>query len=171
MREYLESTELQNLVATFFAQDKPVAAICHGVLLAARSKATSGRSVLFGRKTTALTWQQERTASTFAHIGRWWDRDYYRTYPERDGETVGYRCVQQEVTRALASSDDFLDVPRSEPHYSRKTLGIARDTLHDDSPAWVVRDGNYVSARWRGDTYTFAKVFDAVLNGRIERNR
>jgi putative intracellular protease/amidase len=29
----------------------------------------------------------------------------------------------------------------------------------------VVRDGNYVSARWPGDAYTFASTFVAVLRG------
>src|SRR5438045_8840077 len=37
MREYLESEILQRHVASFFDKEKPVAAICHGVLLAARS--------------------------------------------------------------------------------------------------------------------------------------
>ena len=55
MREYLESPVLQRLIAEFFAADKPVAAICHGVLLAARSRDAAGKSVLHGRKTTALT--------------------------------------------------------------------------------------------------------------------
>lgn len=46
MREYLESPQLQALVTAFFAADKPVAAICHGVLLAARSRTPDGRSVI-----------------------------------------------------------------------------------------------------------------------------
>ena len=37
MRVYLGSGVLQSAVADFFAQTKPVGAICHGVLLAARS--------------------------------------------------------------------------------------------------------------------------------------
>src|SRR3546814_15614472 len=86
MREYLESPVLQKLVADFFAADKPVAAICHGVLLAARSKRADGRSVLHGRKTTALSWRHERTASAFAHVGRFWDRTHSPTYPEEAGQ-------------------------------------------------------------------------------------
>ncbi|MES2818792.1 MAG: type 1 glutamine amidotransferase domain-containing protein, partial [Pseudomonadota bacterium] len=62
LRPYLESPLLQALVGAFFARDKPVAAICHGVLLAARSRASSGRSVLYGRRTTALTWAMEKSA-------------------------------------------------------------------------------------------------------------
>ena len=56
MREYLESEILQRHVASFFDEEKPVAAICHGVLLAARSISKhTGRSVLWGYQTTALT--------------------------------------------------------------------------------------------------------------------
>lgn len=163
MRQYLESPRLQALVDDFFAADKPVAAICHGVLLAARSRRADGKSVLHGRKTTALTWKQERTASLFAHIGRFWDRKYYRTYSEQPGEPRGHMSVQHEVTRALASPADFLDVPRADPDYRRKTSGLARDTLTDSTPAFVVRDGTYVSARWPGDAHSFAKTFAALL--------
>jgi len=164
MRQYLESPLLQVLVAGFFQVGKPVAAICHGVLLAARSLDASGRSVLSGRKTTALTWQQERTASLLAHVGRFWDPNYYRTYLEAPGQPAGYMSVQQEVTRALQRPEDFLDVPRDDPHHRRKTSGLARDTLDDDTPAWVVVDGRYVSGRWPGDVHTLARRFSQILN-------
>jgi putative intracellular protease/amidase len=163
MRQYLESPILQDLVAKVFAANKPVAAICHGVLLAARSRAADGKSVLHGRKTTALTWKQERTASQFAHLGRFWDRNYFRTYPEEPGQPQGYMSVQQEVTRNLARPEDFLDVPPNNAHFRKKNSGLSRDTLDDDTPAWVVQDGNYVSARWPGDAHSFAKTFARVL--------
>lgn len=163
MRQYLESPLLQALVAGFFQAGQPVAAICHGVLLAARSLDASGRSVLFGRKTTALTWQQERTASLLAHVGRFWDPNYYRTYLEEPGQAAGYMSVQQEVTRALQRPEDFLDVPRDDPQHRRKTSGLARDTLDDDTPAWVVVDGRYVSGRWPGDVHTLARRFSQIL--------
>ncbi len=164
MREYLESAVLQQLVATFFHAGKPVAAICHGVLLAARSRSLeNGKSVLFGRRTTALTWALEKKAWATARITRFWDPHYYRTYREAPVQTDGYMSVQQEVTRALADPSDFLDVPRHADHYARKTGGIARDSASDDSPAFVVRDGNYLSARWPGDVHRFAREFSAML--------
>jgi putative intracellular protease/amidase len=164
MREYLESKALQNLVAQFFAANAPVAAICHGVLLAARSRAVdSSRSVLFGRRTTALTWALERKAAQVGRIVRFWDPNYYRTYADGPGEPEGYMSVQQEVTRALARADDFLDVPADAPNYRLKVSGMVRDTFADDRTAFVVRDGNYVSARWPGDAHTFAKTFAALL--------
>jgi putative intracellular protease/amidase len=159
MREYLESDVLQKLVAEFFAAGAPVAAICHGVLLAARSRGSDGHSVLFGRKTTALTWALERSGWTVGRIVRFWDPGYYRTYEDGAGEPAGHMSVQQEVTRALARPQDFLDVPAGAPDYRRKTGGMARDTFDDDRPAFVVRDGNYVSARWPGDAHSFARVF------------
>lgn len=167
MREYLESRELQAFVATFFDAEKPVAAICHGVLLAARSiSPKTGRSVLYGRKTTALTWAQERAAWHIGRIGRFWDPNYYRTYNEKPGEPEGYMSVEQEVTRALASPRDFLTVCRGDPDYRIKTSGLRRDSLEDSAPAFVVRDGNYVSARWPGDAHSFAKTFSEILAGR-----
>jgi putative intracellular protease/amidase len=171
MRQYLESETLQNLVADFFAAGKPVAAICHGVLLAARNRAASGHSALYGRKTTALTWRQEQTASRFAHFGRFWDRSDYRTYVEEAGQPAGFMSVQEEVTRNLASPQDFRDVPANDPDFRKKTFGIARDTIDDASPAWVVQDGNYVSARWPGDAHTFAKTFSKVLDNTASGGR
>lgn len=164
MREYLESDALQLIVADFFEAQKPVAAICHGVLLAARSTSKrSGRSVLYGYRTTALTWALERSAWNVSRVTRFWDPNYYRTYPEQAGQPAGFMSVQQEVTRALAEPADFMDVPENDPQYRRKTSGLQRDSLKDASPAFVVRDRNYVSARWPGDAYTFAKTFSDML--------
>lgn len=168
MRQYLESELLQKLVAQFFAAELPVAAICHGVLLAARSRTADGRSVLFGRRTTALTWALENTGWRVGRVVRFWDPSYYRTYDDGRGKPAGYMSVQQEVSRALARPDDFLDVPPDAPDYRRKTSGMARDTWNDDRPAFVVRDGHYVSARWPGDAHTFARTFATVLRSSAE---
>lgn len=165
MRDYLESAELQCFVADFFDSDKPVAAVCHGVVLAARSiSKKTGKSVLHGLKTTALTWKLESSGWFLTKFfARFWDPDYFRTYVEESGEAMGWRSVQQEVTRALAKPEDFRDVARDAPHHFLKTSGIARDSTNDARPAWVVRDGRYVSARWPGDVHTFARTFADVL--------
>lgn len=167
MRPYLESGTLQALVVQAFAAGLPVAAICHGVLLAARSRdPATGRSVLHGRRTTALTWALERSADRIAHLVRPGDPTYYRTYPDPPGEPEGFMSVQAEVTRALARPEDFLDVAADAPDRRRKTSGTHRDTATDARPAFVVRDGSYVSARWPGDAHTFAATFAEVLEGR-----
>jgi putative intracellular protease/amidase len=166
MRAYIESEPLQHFVASMFDAQKPVAAICHGVLLAARSVSPkSGRSALYGRKTTALTWKLESQAWGLAKFTRWWDPDYYRTYGEGPGDGRGYNSVQAEVTRLLAQPGDFLEPDPAAPDYARKTNGIARDTLTDARPAFVVRDGAYVSGRWPGDAHVFAQTFADVLAG------
>lgn len=164
MREYLESEALQGCVGDFFEAGKPVSAICHGVLLAARSTLRrTGRSVLHGYRTTALTWALENSAWKLARITRFWDPNYYRTYLEQIDQPDGYMSVQQEVTRSLARPEDFLDVPRGDPEYRRKTSGLQRDTMDDARPAFVVHDRNYISARWPGDAHTFAKAFATLL--------
>jgi putative intracellular protease/amidase len=164
MRPYLESPEVQQMAVDAFRARKPVGAICHGVLVAARAiDPVTARSVLHGRRTTALTWALERKAWGVARWTRFWDSSYYRTYVEEPGQRWGYMSVQQEVTRALADPTDFEDVERGAHEWRRKTSGRARDTLDDARPAWVVRDGTYVSARWPGDVHTFARTFVDVL--------
>ena len=164
MRSYIDSDTLHRLVVDAFARGVTMAAICHGVLLAARSvDPATGHSVLYGRRTTALTWALERTAWRLGRITRFWDRDYYRTYSEEPGQPAGYMSVQSEVTRALKTPTDFCDVERGSPHWRAKTSGIARDTATDSRPAFVVDDGTYVSARWPGDAHTFANVLSQKL--------
>ncbi|MES2089321.1 MAG: type 1 glutamine amidotransferase domain-containing protein [Pseudomonadota bacterium] len=171
MKDYLESPILQSFVADFFetpgtqGQARPVAAICHGVVLAARSiSAKTGRSVLHGRRTTALTWRLERSASLLMrYAGRFWDTGYYRTYVETPAQPPGYASVEMEVKRALAEDGHFLDVPAGIEHHTRKTSGLFRDSPDDMRPAWVVRDGSYLSARWPGDAHAFAAQFAAML--------
>lgn len=171
IKKYLESARLQELVVDFFESGttvknhKPVGAICHGVIVPARSiSKKTGKSVLYGRKTTALTWRQEKSAWALTrYFARFWDPDYYRTYSEGPGDPKGYWSVESEVKRALHDDADFLTVPADSPDAECK-LGIKRDSPEDERPAWVVRDGNYVSARWPGDVHSFSKHFVCVLN-------
>lgn len=164
MRSYIDSGILHRLVVEAFARGLVVGAICHGVLLAARSvDPKTGRSVLYGRKTTALTWAMEGSAWRLTRFTRFWDRNYYRTYTEEPGQPDGYMSVQSEVTRALEDPSDFRDVAPGSPHRWRKSSGMVRDTPADSRPAFVVDDGGYVSARWPGDTHTFASLLSQKL--------
>lgn len=164
MCEYLESPLVQKLAVDAFKLEMPVGAICHGVLVLARSIAPeTGRSVLYGRKTTALTWKLENAGASIANITRFWDQHYYRTYRDPPGKPAGFMSVQQEVTRALASADDFVDVPASDPQFKRRTSGTVRDSESDLSAGFVVRDGRYISARWPGDAHAFAHAFASLL--------
>lgn len=164
MRDYLESSVLQRLVVEFFRADKPVGAICHGALIPARSiDPVTGRSVLFGRRTTALTWTLERTAARLGRIVRFWDPGYYRTYREAPGDPPGHMSVESEIVRSLERPSDFVDVPEDDPDRRRRTSGLVRDSREDRSAAFVVRDRNYVSARWPGDAHGFAAEFCALF--------
>ncbi|WP_022969673.1 type 1 glutamine amidotransferase domain-containing protein [Arenimonas oryziterrae] len=166
MRDYLESPTVQQIAAAFFDQDKPVAAICHGVLVLARTRSpATGRSVLHGRRTTALTWTLEKKAWDLTRFfARFWDGDYYRTYRETAAQPAGYMSVQAEVARALARPDDFCDVPADAPQHFRQASGLFRDSEADDRAAFIVRDGHYVSARWPGDVHAFARAFVGILS-------
>ncbi len=138
MRQYLGSTRLQAKVAAFWKLGRPVGAICHGVLVLARARdPETGASVLRDARTTCLPKYMERTAYllTAWKLGR-----YYRTYP---------LYVEDEVRAALADPDSqFIRGPR---------VLTARGTADDDRPAFVVEDDRYISARWPGDAYLFAK--------------
>jgi putative intracellular protease/amidase len=139
MRQYLGSDLLRRKVAEYWVLGRPVGAICHGVLVLARTRdPTTGHSVLYGRRTTCLPKYMERSAflATAWPLGR-----YYRTYPA---------YVEDEVTDAMRDPADFVRGPR---------VLSKRGTDADDGPAFVVEDGNYVSARWPGDAYLFAKRF------------
>ncbi|TGN18228.1 type 1 glutamine amidotransferase domain-containing protein [Leptospira idonii] len=142
MRPYLESEKLQNSVVSFFASNKPVAAICHGVLLAARSiDPKTNRSVLYEKNTTSLLKVQEQIAY---YSTRLWLGEYYRTYSI---------TVQDEVMSFLKDKNQF------------KTGGSlsARDSKEDIKVGFTVKDGNYLSARWPGDAYQFAETFRSML--------
>jgi putative intracellular protease/amidase len=143
MRQYLSAYALQRKVAEFWALRRPVGAICHGTLVLARTRdPATGRSLLADRRTTCLPKYMERGAYllTAWRLGR-----YYRTYPA---------YVEDEVTAALDSPTQFVRGPR---------VLAARGTAGDDSAAFVVQDGNYLSARWPGDAYLFGRRFLDML--------
>ncbi|MET9609339.1 type 1 glutamine amidotransferase domain-containing protein [Streptomyces sp. NPDC006512] len=142
MRTLLEDATAQELFARVFTRGLPVGAVCHGVLLAARAKdPATGRSVLHGRRTTALTALLELTGW---NLTRFWLGRYYRTYRT---------TVQREVTEALADPRHFRPGP---------PLPV-RDTAARPGRGFTVTDGNYVSARWPGDCHRLAAEYLALV--------
>lgn len=146
MRSMLESSTAQNIFGRALLAGKPAAAVCHGVLLAARAKDPStGLSVLYDRRTTAVTATLELSAwnLTRLRLGA-----YYRTYPQ---------TVQAEVTAALRNPSQF----------ERGPLLPRRDSATHLNRGFTVRDRNYLSARWPGDCHRFAAEYrDLVLENR-----
>lgn len=143
MRQYLGSELLQSRVAAFAKTNKPIAAICHGVLVLARAKDPStGKSILHGRRTTCLPKYMEQTAY---YLTAWKLGRYYRTYEA---------WVEDEVKAALGDPSLFERGP---------THLMAHGTRDDDRNAFVVEDSNYVSGRWPGDAFLLAKRLLAVL--------
>jgi len=122
VKEYLESKVLQQLVVEFFHAHKPVAAICHGVLLPARSiDPATGKSVIYDHLCTGLLKSQELTAY---NLTRLWLGDYYLTYP---GTTT-----EDELLSVLASPGQFLEGP----------FPLLRDDMKHLTRGFFVKDRN-----------------------------
>jgi len=143
VREFLESTVLQRLVVDFFGAQKPVAAICHGVVLAARSiDPATGESVIHNYRTTSLLKSQELLAFNMTRL---WMKDYYLTYPEI--------TVEDEVRSVLSEQENFRRGPSP----------LFRDAIDHLDRGFVVKDRNYLSARWPGDVYSLSLALAAML--------
>jgi putative intracellular protease/amidase len=138
---------LREKVAAFWKLERPVGAICHGVLVLARTKdPVTGKSILASRRTTCLLKYMELAAyaATFWKLGR-----YYRTYDV---------TVEDEVRAAL-------DEPKAQ--FARGPFTLADPSkVRGESTAFVVQDGFYVSARWPGDASLFARQFRTLVEGR-----
>ncbi len=140
---YLESPKLQQAIVAFFAAGKSVGAICHGVIPVCRAiNPDTGKSILHGRKTTALLKRQELLAYQLTRLRL---GDYYRTYPT---------TVEDEVVAALESPEDFFPGP----------MPVLRDDKNHMSRGFTVRDENYLSARWPGDVHRFSFEFLEMLS-------
>jgi len=137
MRQFLESEILQSKMLDFWKQRKVIGAICHGVLVLARTiDPATGKSILYGSKITALTKSLEMTgyALTFWLLGR-----RYRTYD----------CyVADEVREVLETPKDF-------------TNGRSMWIPH------VVQDGKLITSRWPWDAATFAEHFAQAVENNV----
>jgi putative intracellular protease/amidase len=136
MKPYLESKILQQQIVEFFALGRIVSAVCHGPVLLARSiDPSTQKSVLHGRRLTALTKLLERAGfwMTVWTLGR-----HFRTYPE---------YVQDEVIRAIGDASKFEKGPQP-ASYDR---------------GYTVTDGNLITARWPGDADELGRCLVSAL--------
>ncbi len=139
MKPYLESEILRTQLVEFFDRDLIVSAICHGPVLLARTiDPSTGKSVLHGRRLTALTRMLERSGFwlTWWKLGR-----HFRTYPE---------YVENEVTRAIGPDGRFERGP----------------LLPSYDAGFTVRDGNLITARWPGDAESLGRQLVGILRSK-----
>ena len=116
MRQYLGDRLLQEKVAAFWRLQRPVGAICHGVLVLARARGEDGRGLLAERHTTCFPKYLERVA----RVGTFWLGDYARTYPA---------YVEDEVRAAL---DDPLANSSAAPGFCSR----AEPPPTTEPPSW-----------------------------------
>jgi len=135
VKEYLESEILQKIIVQFFKAKKPVAAICHGVILVAKSiDSDTGKSIIHNYKTTSLLKTQELLAY---NLTRLWLKDYYLTYP------------------GLTTEDEV----KLDSNFLKGPTPLLKDSVKSLSRGFTVKDRNYLSARWPGDVYNFSLEF------------
>jgi len=77
-------------------------------------------------------------------LTRLWLKDYYLTYPEI--------TVEDEVKSVLSDDSNFL----------KGSLPVFRDDYM--KRGFIVKDRNYLSARWPGDVYNFSLEFVEMIN-------
>lgn len=133
MKTYLESQTLRDQVLEIWQAEKPIAAICHGTIVLARTiDPETGRSIICDRRMTCLTKQLERTAY---YLTAWMRGNYYRTYPE---------YVEDEVVSNMGNKANFEPGPFP---------------IHP----FCVRDGHLLTARWPKDIGLLADEFVKML--------
>ena len=135
MQPYCESAEVYRLAKNAFAAKQPVSAICHGVLPLARA------GVLKGRRTTALTHIMEEISVRLTNRAL---PGHYRTYPI---------SVEDEVRQRIKPGGRF----------ERGGLFPRYSGSKSPNSGFVLRDGNYLSARWPGDAWTLGILMLALL--------
>jgi len=133
VKQYLESTVLQEKVAQFFYQNKLVGSICHGAIVLANTKdKKTGKSIVYNYKLTALTKTLEKLAY---YITAWKLKDYYKTYPT---------YTQDAIQNNLADRNQF-------------------KTGFNQFKPFVCQDRNLVTARWPKDIELYCETLLKAL--------
>jgi len=137
MRQYLDNQELRSKVFQFWQQGKLIGAMCHGVLVLARTiDPQTGRSVLYGHKVTAPPKTLDRFAFQFDN---WLLKRGYIMYSS---------CAADEVRACLEHAEDLASGPGFLTPYA-------------------ISDGNLVTSRWYHDAEVFADRFTSELKHRL----
>ncbi len=137
VRQYLDSARLRNKVLDFWQQGKLIGALCHGMLVLARTiDPQTGHSVIYGHKVTAVPSSLDR----FAYLmDSWFLKRGYVMYS---------RCVADEVLGCLEDPEHMSSGPSLFKPY-------------------VVCDGALVTSRWYLDAQLFSERFIEQLEQRL----
>jgi len=152
MRPYLNSKVLQGKVTEFWGTDKPIAAICHGVLVLARSiNPKTGKSLLYNRKSTSVSNYLERLTYS---LTSWQMGDYFRTFDE---------LTEDEIVRHMTGINNPVEaakVNKEKQLFDAGPISLDKGTFENpEAGAFVVEDGNYLSGRYPGDVCLLAHRF------------
>jgi len=163
MRQLLGCTYLQRQLAEYWELKKPIAAVCHGVLMVARSRdmKDTSKSVLSGRKTTSLVNYQELIAYNFTS---WSHGRLFRTYDETTENEIlrfMYGCKNEPEAREINKKQKFYD---EGPFMIKKEFGGNKIGRY----GYIVEDGNYLSGRWPGDVEILAHRFAQKLQNKAK---
>lgn len=137
MRQYLENPTLREKVLQLWKNDILIGAICHGILVMARTKnPQNGQSLLYGYKITTIP----KALDLFAfYADKWLVKHGYIYYSQ---------CVMDEVSQCLEHPKDLSAGPGFLTPYAYS-------------------DRNLVTARWFRDAEVFAQRFCEALEKRI----
>jgi len=146
MIPYLENERLQARIADFYAAGKLVAAICHGVLMAARCRRPDGRSILAGHTVTVVPGHVEPLIQRLCAKKMGDPRFGYL-----------YDLTAEEEVRELMAGEGELVVKR---------MPLLKDAPGKEHRGLVFVDGNVLTGRMPHDTWTFAKTLVEQLEAR-----
>jgi putative intracellular protease/amidase len=139
MRQYFESRILQEKVLQLWQKGILIGAICHGMLVLARTiNPQTSHSVIYGYKVTTVPKSLDRFAYD---VDKWLIKHGYIMYP---------KCVMDEVQQSLEHPEDLLKGP-----------GFLTPFAYTDR--------NLISARWYLDAEVFAQHFTQALQERISQ--
>lgn len=159
MKQLLDSQYLQNQISRFWELKRPIAAVCHGVLLVARARDVKdpSKSVLSQRKTTSLVNYQE----LIAYLLTFWSHgNLFRTYEE---------TTEDEILQLIYGCQNIQEAKEKNQilkRYDEGPFAIAKEfgkIGHIGRNGYIVEDQNYLSGRWPGDVEILAHKFGQNL--------
>eukprot|EP01128_Nolandella_sp_AFSM9_P007301 TRINITY_DN3960_c0_g1_i1.p1 TRINITY_DN3960_c0_g1~~TRINITY_DN3960_c0_g1_i1.p1 ORF type:complete len:440 (+),score=69.11 TRINITY_DN3960_c0_g1_i1:129-1322(+) len=146
MVPYIESTTLQAFCREYWKLRRPVGAIGEGVILLARTKQpNSSLSIIHSCRTTTFPKTLE-TANSYINKLTFWKKSV------KSSNAMYSTTCEAEVVSHLSHGDLLQQPPFS-------TASLFRDSLFNTSPSFTFLEDFYLSARWAGDSYSFARKF------------